>query len=301
MDAEKIILTKNFYELTPSEKEVIKEYAQNENDFNEIKSFLMATTQSFNQQKTQLSDTVNTSVLEHLYQPVSQKKTWFNTLMLFLFPKEKRFYQTPAFQLGIASVLILLLINVIPNFSENSQLAINENTIQKNDKQGEIPNSPNEEKTLIVEDEENLQDTFGSSKEIIESRNSTSNSDNDESPIKTLENELFTDENIYLDEVEAEEVEEDETPTEITTTSQNKPVISSVEAEKGLITNDEMVSAQENVKTKKEVNKRSNKSAYSSSSINQPMIDSEANEVQQVISISISNTQEIINLFYYSK
>jgi len=298
MDAEKIILTKHFYELTPSEKEAIKEYAQNENDFNEIKSFLMATTQSFNQQKAQLSDTVNTSVLEHLYQPVSQKKTWFNTLMLFLFPKEKRFYQTPAFQLGIASVLILLIINVIPNFSEDSQLAINENTIQKNDKQSVNPNVPNEEKTLIVEDEENLQDTFGSSKEIIESRNSTSNSDKDELPIKTLENKLPTDDKIYLEEMEVEEVE---VLTEITTTSQNKPAISSIEVEKDLLTNDEMVSVKESVKTKKEIKKRSDNSAYSPSRINQPMLDSEANEPQQVISISINKTLEVVNLFFISK
>ncbi len=300
MDAEKIILTKNFYELTPSEKEAIKEYAQNENDFNEIKSFLVATTQSFNQQKAQLPDSINTSVLEHLYQPVSQKKTWFNTLMLFLFPKEKRFYQSPAFQLGIASILILLLINVIPNFSEQNQLAVNENTIQKNDKQSIQPNIPLEEEAFIVDDEVNLLDTFVNLNNI-EERNSIKskekdNSDNDAPSAKISENELPTGGNFYLD-----EVEEVETPTDITTTAQDKPVITSLEAERDLITSNEAVITNEKVKLKKEVNKSRNTSAYSPSSTNQPMLDSETKKSQQVNSISINKTQEIVNLFYFSK
>ncbi|HIP35633.1 MAG TPA: hypothetical protein EYG85_02135 [Crocinitomix sp.] len=126
MDAEKIISTKKFYELTPTEKEIIKNYAQNETEFNEIKFFLQATKNSFNQQKINTSKSLNHAIIEYLHQPITQKKTWLNSIIIFLFPKEKRIYQTPAFQISLAVITLIFIINIFPKLSKDQPLAVND-------------------------------------------------------------------------------------------------------------------------------------------------------------------------------
>ncbi|MGV6860184.1 MAG: hypothetical protein ACWA41_00340 [Putridiphycobacter sp.] len=124
MDAEQIILTKEFYQLNPSEKEAVKAYAENENDYNEIKSFLLATHQVFEAQKNELPQSLNQSVLAELYASPAEKKTWYKKLLLFLFPLDKPFYFAPSFQIGMATALVLLLFNLKPNVESGENLAI---------------------------------------------------------------------------------------------------------------------------------------------------------------------------------
>lgn len=296
MDAEKIILTKNFYELSPSEKEAIKDYAQNETDFNEIKSFLLATKQTFEQQKLQVSNNLSQSILNHLNQPVSQKKTWYNALMLFLFPEQKRFYQYPAFQIAFASLLILFIINIIPDISNDGQLAVNDEESLKN----EIP------------------------AEAATSENTINNSNNAIDEVSSIE-QTGTSENKYLETQELEAPLNNNIPLfdknnsvesedEITTISTNKPTIQSKETEElleedndlletdGVIT--EVVSNTNETVAKKKAEKKRNKNttkAYTSTQDSQPSAQMESEKDISTQNISIQSTPNILQLFYISK
>jgi len=309
MDAEKIILTKNFYELSPSEKEAIKDYAQNETDFNEIKSFLSTTKQTFDQQKLHVSDNLSQSILNHLNQPVSQKKTWYNSLILFLFPEQKRFYQYPAFQITFASLLILFIINIIPDISNDGQLAVNNEISTPEDKQK-------------VNDEENLKNEIPA--EASTSKNNINNSNIVTDEVSSIE-QTGTSENKYLETQKQETTLSNNPPLfdkdirveskdEITTISTNKPTIQSKEAEElleedndlletnGVIT--EVVSKTDETVAKNKVEKKRNKNTtktYKTSQDSQPSARMESEKDISTQNISIQSTPNILQLFYISK
>lgn len=309
MDAEKIILTKNFYELSPSEKEALKDYAQNETDFNEIKSFLIATKQTFDQQKLHVSDNLSQSILSHLHQPVEQKKTWFNALILFLFPEQKQFYQYPVFQIAFASLLILFIFNIIPDLDNDGQLAVNDEISTQEDKQK-------------VNDEENLINEIPA--EATKSENTIDNSNIVTDEVSSIE-QTGKSENKYLETQEQESTLSNKPPLfdknnsvesedEITTISTNKPTIQSKETEElleedndlletdGVIT--EVVSNTNETVAKKKAEKKRNKNttkAYTSTQDSQPSAQMESEKDISTQNISIQSTPNILQLFYISK
>jgi hypothetical protein len=124
IDAEQIIITKNFHELSPAEKKAVKTYAENENEYNQIKAFLLATRESFQQQKINPSDQLKQAVYSELYKSPSQKSTWLNNLLLFLFPPHKKVYQYPSFQLALASLLFLFIFNYLKVNLNDNQMAV---------------------------------------------------------------------------------------------------------------------------------------------------------------------------------
>ncbi len=283
MDAEKIILTKNFYELTPTEREVIKDYAQNETDFNEIKSFLLATQHTFNQQKLQASTALNNSILNHLHQPVEQKKTWFNSLLLFLFPKNKSFYQYPAFQLTLASILLLFIINVMTNKNiSNTNLAVNDKKnnqplIIKNESVDEMPLNQQKEKQYI--DTSNLLLPSTPTKTELKSVDEPLNFD------RMNKEELYLEEMPEVNEVE-EEISKNVTDTEAPIATIQDANFNVAELET-IETNEKTKKTSGGVFSKKESN------AYSSNKKNRA-------ETTKT-TISIKNTAELIDLFFISK
>jgi len=112
MDAEKLIISKQYVELTPSELKLVSGYVENEAEFDEMKTFLLSTQQSFNQQKIKSTPDLDEKILAHLHSNVTPTHNWYKSLMLFLFPRDKHIYQYPAFQMTIASVLVIGFLNL---------------------------------------------------------------------------------------------------------------------------------------------------------------------------------------------
>jgi hypothetical protein len=306
MDAEKIILTKNFYELSASEKEAVKDYAKNEAEFNEIKSFLLATKQSFNQQKIQVSDNLSHSILNHLHQPIEQKKIWYNTLILFLFPKQKQFYQYPAFQIAFASLLILFIINIIPNISNKEQLAVNVEIPKI--KQGQKINDEdfdnkisNEFKTSENTIKDSIQQIY-----IVNSEEQIETSINKNLETSELEPATNFNSTVFDSNDNIEEIQD-----EITATISNKnsnpttklEKITEVEdVEAGDIMESEQITTKNNSKKRniKLKNDKNTSNAYRSTQDNQPVISKSEKNIS-IQSVSIKQTPELVSLFYYYK
>ncbi len=290
MDAEKIILTKNFYELSPIEKEVIKEYAQNEKDFNEIKSFLLATQQTFNQEKLKTSESLNAAILNELHQPIQQKKTWYNALLLFLFPENKSFYQYPAFQIGIASLLLLITFNILNQNISNDSLAVNDK-IKTQPKFEDNINAP-----TTIEEREEVET------KMLEINSDTLTSNNNDFIIqtKTIDEETI-ESTPNFDQavtgglsVENEEVEVVEDEVMTVSAEQEKPaVVSMNESFMAEEVRESIKDEKNDTKKKTLFSKSKNTSAYSSKPNNKT--------INQTKSISFNNTQELNNLFFISE
>jgi hypothetical protein len=109
--AEEIIISKRFFELSPSEKELIKDYASNEEDYEAMRWFLISAGNSFAQEKIEPSAGLRKGVIAHLQQKQTAPKTiWLNGVGAFLFPAEKRFYQAPAFQMAAVAAVIVSVV-----------------------------------------------------------------------------------------------------------------------------------------------------------------------------------------------
>ena len=81
-----------------------------------MKLFLMSTQNVFKSQKINETKGLDNRILAHLNASPTSERTWYNAFMLFLFPRDRRFYQYPGLQLAVATVLIFGVFNLI-NFS----------------------------------------------------------------------------------------------------------------------------------------------------------------------------------------
>jgi hypothetical protein len=116
MEVEHIIKTKRYFELTAVELAEVSNYASTEAEFDDMKSFLLSTQQTVKNQKITSTPELDDKVLNYLNQSYTQVTPWYNSVLLFLFPRDKQFFKYPAFQLVIASLLVFGVFNVV-NFS----------------------------------------------------------------------------------------------------------------------------------------------------------------------------------------
>lgn len=119
-EVEDIIRNKAYYELSSDERESVAEYAQNEEEYNNMQWFLTGTTTAFGAAQVEASPGLKKGVMEHLTEAKKKKGFWLNSVGVFMLPTNKKFYQKPAFQLGLAAALIVGLLFVLnPNVDEN--------------------------------------------------------------------------------------------------------------------------------------------------------------------------------------
>jgi hypothetical protein len=116
MEVEHIIKTKQYFELTAAELVEVSSYASNEAEFDDVKAFLVSTQQAVKNQKINDTPELDDKVLGYLNQSYTPVTPWYNSVLLFLFPRDKQFFKYPAFQLGLASLLIFGVLNMV-NFS----------------------------------------------------------------------------------------------------------------------------------------------------------------------------------------
>ncbi len=116
MEVEHIIKTKHYFELTAEELAEVSNYAVNETEFDDMKSFLLSTQHTVQNQKIISTPDLDDKVLNYLNESYAQTVPWYNSVLLFLFPRDKQFFRYPAFQIGIASLLVFGVFNMV-NFS----------------------------------------------------------------------------------------------------------------------------------------------------------------------------------------
>ncbi|MFT5819199.1 MAG: hypothetical protein ACI8ZM_000422 [Crocinitomix sp.] len=165
-EVEDIIRNKAYYELTGDERASVGEYAQNEEEYNNMQWFLTGTTAAFGGAKIEASPGLKKGVMAHLTEEKKKKGFWLNSVGVFMLPTNKKFYQKPAFQLGIAAVLVVGLLFVMNPDVKDIGLAYiddaNESPVELNEN--------NRSDQTIIEDQklEDLADKALSNEQEIE-------------------------------------------------------------------------------------------------------------------------------------
>ncbi len=169
--AEDIIISKRYFELTSSEKEVVKELVSNEEEYEAMRWFLTSTGDAFTQEKIEPSRDLRKGVMAHLQQKQTATKTiWLNGVGAFLFPTEKKFYQYPGLQIAAVAVL---LVSAVAVYNSSSKM---EDTLAVNDTEEIV--SPEEK--LVFESETMVPETTTAlndeevAQPLIDSRNEVS-------------------------------------------------------------------------------------------------------------------------------
>ncbi len=166
-EAENIILTKQYYELSADELATVSELVANAEEFEDMKWFLASTQQALVSEKIEASPDLKKKVMAHLNQPAEKRRFWLNGVIPFLLPEDKKFYQKPAFQMSIAAVLIIGFIMINNNSFKDSTVALNDGKMIEDkvggEKSGEmIPEEAEEvSSTLVLEEPESAEDLGG--------------------------------------------------------------------------------------------------------------------------------------------
>jgi hypothetical protein len=170
--AEDIIISKRYFELTSSEKEVVKEIVSNEEEYEAMRWFLTSTGDAFTKEKIEPSRDLKKGVMAHLQQKQTPSKTiWLNGVRAFLFPSEKKFYQYPGLQIAAVAVL---LVSAVAIYNSNSKM---QDTLAVNDPEQVV--TPEEklvfesetmvpETTTALKDEETVQPTTVTRNEVVD-------------------------------------------------------------------------------------------------------------------------------------
>jgi len=137
MEIEHIIKTKHYFELTAEELAEVSNYASNEVEYDDMKSFLISTHKTVQNQKIKKTEELDKKVLNYLNHSYSQATPWYNSVLLFLFPRDKQFFKYPAFQIAIASLFVIGVFNVI-NFSSFDKNEMAFEDVQKYESKEEI-------------------------------------------------------------------------------------------------------------------------------------------------------------------
>lgn len=109
-EVEEIIKSKTYFELTDEELVQVSEFAQNEEEFIQMKWFLTATGEAMASEKIEAPKQLKAGVMKHLAESRKQKGFWLNSVGGFLLPEGKPVYRKPAVQLAVAASLIIGLV-----------------------------------------------------------------------------------------------------------------------------------------------------------------------------------------------
>ena len=125
-EIENIIINKKFFELTLGEKELIREYAETESDFEQLKYVFTQLEDVKLKEKPHVDNGVKVSLDALFDKTYTQKRlVWYNKLWLFLWPEETRFYARPIVQFATVLVLIVTVVTLVP-FNQKEKIAMNE-------------------------------------------------------------------------------------------------------------------------------------------------------------------------------
>lgn len=200
-----IIIEKRFFELTPKEKSMIKEWVANEEEFDALKlTFLSASDLNIENEK-ELSPQVKQRLNERFAaKHAIQNEGYWNRFLMFFLPKDTQFFKKPAFQLVMVALVVAL---VIPFLWQNktAQYAMNENKIKIDEIEG------NDHKK-ITSSKEKEEGELKSEIEIPKDQNKESKEEGvveiDQSTIEDIQPDFDMEQNIQPNEIYLEEIAE---------------------------------------------------------------------------------------------
>lgn len=130
-EAEDIIMNKSYFELTAEELAEVSIYAKNEEEFEEMKWFLISTQEAMAGDKIDASDGLKKRVMGYMDSP-GRNKIWLNSVVLFLFPRDTQFYKKPAFHVALAACMVIGFLFIYDQTKiENESLALNDLTEER--------------------------------------------------------------------------------------------------------------------------------------------------------------------------
>jgi hypothetical protein len=125
-EAENIILNKEYFELSADELATVSELVQNAEEYDEMKWFLASTQGMIAQEKIEATPELKNKVMAHLNQSESKRRFWLNGVIPFLLPEDKKFYQKPAFQMGMAALVVVGVFMFMPDKLDDPSLALHD-------------------------------------------------------------------------------------------------------------------------------------------------------------------------------
>jgi len=125
-EAENIILNKEYFELSADELATVSELVQSAEEYDEMKWFLASTQGMIAQEKIEATPELKKKVMAHLNQSESKRRFWLNGVIPFLLPEDKKFYQKPAFQMGMAALVVVGIFMFMPDQLDDPSLALHD-------------------------------------------------------------------------------------------------------------------------------------------------------------------------------
>lgn len=126
-----IIEAKDYDQLTTEEREMIVEFCENEDEYHQMKHVLLGVN-DMNSTSNETPRKETKDKLDDLFAAQSFPKAapiWYNKIGVILYPRDKKMYQRPLFQLAAILILILGILPFLMNSNkpfQKEQLAKNE-------------------------------------------------------------------------------------------------------------------------------------------------------------------------------
>jgi hypothetical protein len=156
-ELEQLLLSKNYFELTPNEKESLREWCATEDEFIQLKQ-VFDQIEGLKSSNTYSPKKETKQSLDDLFAVKHQRKTrviWLNGIGVALYPKDKPLYQRPlayAAAIGIIALIATPFIfdNTLPSKPSLAQVANNNPTQTSNSKTKTTTSKSSEEPPVKV-------------------------------------------------------------------------------------------------------------------------------------------------------
>lgn len=113
---EQAILSKEYFELSPEEKDGIKDFITNEEEYMQFRGTLLMSADIQTENIKPTADT-KASLMSMMESSRPERKIWYNSIGLFLFPEDKPLFAKPGIYASLAAILLLAFFFVPMDFS----------------------------------------------------------------------------------------------------------------------------------------------------------------------------------------
>ncbi|MEX2485851.1 MAG: hypothetical protein WED10_14870 [Brumimicrobium sp.] len=144
---EHIIKNNQFFELDNKQKEIIADWASNSEEFDAIKTTLLASEEFATSNKQELNETIKQRLDVKFAEKYNKTRlAWYNQLGHFFWPADAPSYKKPLIQFLSIAIIVVLAVQFIPNPTKQ-QLAVNETPLKKESQKKDKTKSEEEVKS----------------------------------------------------------------------------------------------------------------------------------------------------------
>jgi hypothetical protein len=162
-EIENIIKSKRYLELNESNRELIKEWVSNEDEFNQLKSVFLATDVFKNEQVSELNPTVKQRLDVRFKEKYDKERlVWYNKLWVFLWPEDVSFIKKPLLQLAAVGMIVIMVTPfLLQNNTSQKRLAAIDTPLEE--KSQEVLDKSESKK----EDDQNIDESLREQEKVI--------------------------------------------------------------------------------------------------------------------------------------